>query len=122
MTKQIDVYNSTALSNRMHFAQEANTAARQSAYADYRSRRAQNTLRRQDAELTNFGAYVGADDLAINPQTWSSISWGIIESFIKKILMDGYAVGSVNNHLSTIKTYAKLATKAGIIHPQEHAI
>ena len=38
------------------------------------------------------------------------------------MLMDGYAVGSVNNHLSTIKTYAKLATMAGIISTQEHAM
>ena len=36
--------------------------------------------------------------------------------------MDGYAVGGVNNHLSTIKTYAKLATKVGTISTQEHAM
>ena len=38
------------------------------------------------------------------------------------MLIDGYAVGSVNNHLSTIKTYARLATKAGAIQQQEHAM
>ncbi len=122
MSRQIDISTSEELAERLSFAQEADASARQSTFADYRSRRAQNTLRRQDAELENFGVYVGADDLAINPQSWTGISWGIVESFVKKMLMDGYAVGSVNNHLSTIKTYAKLATKAGKIQPQEHAM
>ncbi len=122
MSRQIDISISKDPSQRLSFALQANDAARLSAFADYRSRRAQNTLRRQDAELTNFGEYIGANDLATNPGAWAGISWGIIESFIKKMLMDGYAVGSVNNHLSTIKTYAKLATKAGTILPQEHAM
>ena len=60
--------------------------------------------------------------MAINPEAWAGISWGIVESFVKKMLIDGYAVGSVNNHLSTIKTSAKLATKAGTILQQEHAM
>jgi integrase/recombinase XerC len=122
MSGQLDISTSTELALRLNFAQQANEAARLSAFANYRSRRAQNTLRRQEVELANFGAYVGADDLAIDPQAWTGISWGIIESFVKKLLLDSYAVGSVNNHLSTIKTYAKLATKAGTIHPQVHAM
>ena len=122
MSRQIDISTNTELAHRLNFAREANAAARKSAFADYRSRRAQNTLRRQDAELANFGVYVGADDLAVNPHAWTGISWGIVESFVKKMLIDGYAVGSVNNHLSTIRTYAKLATKAGMIQPQEHAM
>ncbi len=117
MLTQIDLYVTATLAGRLDFAEQGNEAARLSAFADYRSRRAQNTLRRQDAELANFGVYVGADDLAINPEAWAGISWGIVESFVKKMLIDGYAVGSVNNHLSTIKTYARLATKAGTIQP-----
>lgn len=38
------------------------------------------------------------------------------------MLHDGYAIGAVNDHLSTVKTYAKLAAKAGAIRPQELAM
>jgi integrase len=38
------------------------------------------------------------------------------------MLQEGYAVGSINVRLSTIKTYARLAAKAGIIDPTEYAL
>jgi integrase len=38
------------------------------------------------------------------------------------MLGQGYAVGSINGRLSTIRTYAKLAAKAGAIEPQEAAL
>ena len=86
---EIDVINTPELAERLSFAQEANEAAQKSAFADYRSRRAKNTLRRQDVELTNFGEYLGASDLAYNPGAWTGITWGIVDSFIKKMLMEG---------------------------------
>ena len=93
-----------------------------SSFADYRSRRAQNTLRPQDAELANFGAHIGADALGADPGAWQGVTWGMVDGFVKHMLVNGYAVGSVNNHLSTVKTYAKLAAKAGAITPQELAM
>ena len=33
----------------------------------------------------------------------------------------GYAIASINAHLSTVKVYAKLATKAGILSSEEYA-
>ncbi len=90
MSTQINVSNSVNLAERLKFAKEADALARQNSFIDYRSRRARNTLRRQDAELVNFGVYVGNDDLATNPRAWEGISL--------------------------------LATKAGIISTQEHAM
>ena len=66
------------LTTRLSFAQKANEVAQKSALADYRSRRAKNTLRRQDVELANFGEYFGTKDLAVNPNSWEGISWGIV--------------------------------------------
>ena len=54
----LELTNQAGLAQRFEFAEAANQAARKSTFADYRSRRAQNTLRRQEAELTNFGAYI----------------------------------------------------------------
>ena len=122
MTTALGLMNETGLAQRLAFAQAANEAAAQSAFADYRSRRAHNTLRRQDAELAGFGAYIGADGLAVNPGAWAGVTWGIVEGYVKHLLVEGYAVGTANNHLSTIKTYAKLATKAGTLPTQELAM
>lgn len=122
MSTAIDVTNGAALVERMEFAQAANEAAAQSAFAKYRAGKAQNTLRRQDAELARFGAYINADGLGTSPAAWQGVTWGIVESFTTKLLNDGYAIGTVNNHLSTIKTYAKLAAKAGAITASELAM
>ena len=59
LSKQIDVLNNAELTQRLSFAQQANDAARLTAFADYRSRRAHITLRHQDAELANFGESIG---------------------------------------------------------------
>ena len=122
MSMQVKTTDTAELAERLSFAIDANEAAQKSAFADYRSRRAQNTLKRQDVELVNFGEYFGANDLAINPSSWEGISWGIVEGFIKRMLIQGYTIGTVNNHLSTIKTYAKLAVKAGVIPSDEYAM
>lgn len=112
-TTAMDTRNGGALAERMAFAEVANQTAAMSTFAKYRAGKAQNTLRRQDAELATFGAYVNADALGTSPAAWQGVTWGIVESFTTKLLNDSYAVGTINNHLSTIKTYARLAAKAG---------
>jgi len=121
-TTAMDTRNGAALAERMAFAEAANQAAAMSTLAKYRAGKAQNTLRRQDAELATFGAYVNADALGTSPGAWQGVTWGIVESFTTKLLHDGYAIGTVNNHVSTVKTYAKLAAKAGAIKPEELAM
>ena len=118
----LDTTNGGALAQRMAFAEAANQAAAMSTFAKYRAGKAQNTLRRQDGELATFGAYADAEALGTAPSAWQGVTWGIVETFTTKLLHDGYAIGTVNNHLSTVKTYAKLAAKAGAIKPEELAM
>ncbi len=104
--------------------QAANVAAARRAFDDYRSRRADQTLRRQDADLALFKEYLGevqieVGDLATEPGSWTGITWGIVEGFVPWQLKRGYAVGSVNVRLTTVKVYAKLAAKVGSIEPGE---
>ena len=108
--------------------QAANRAAAGGIFADYVSRRSQNTLRRQRADLRLFadflaraGVQVNGDTLQEQAHLWRGITWGIIEAYKQWMLGEGYAVGSVNVRLSTIRTYARLAFKAGAISPDEHA-
>jgi integrase len=107
--------------------QAANRAAAQRRFDDYRTRRAPETVRRQDADLTLFAEFlytagVQAGELARSPETWQGISWGLVEAFIKWQLNEGYAVSTVNVRLSTIKTYARLAFQAGIVSPEDYAL
>ena len=111
--------------------QAANEAAARSTFADYRSRRADNTLRRQDADLELFARYLAqatggeaptGDALATAPEAWRGITWGLVEGFARWLLLRGYAVSSVNVRLSTVKTYAKLAAKAGALDTEALAL
>ena len=106
--------------------QSANVAAARHRFVDYRSRRAEETVRRQDADLTLFAEFlytagVQANDLSHDPQAWQGVTWGLVEAFVKWMLNEGYAVTSVNVRLSTIKTYARLAFQAGILSAEIYA-
>lgn len=109
----------------------ANGYAARSAFSDYRARRADNTLRRQDADLALFAEYLAdvgikdapeGQDLAGSPAAWQGITWGLVAGWARWQLSKGYAVASVNVRLSTVRTYAKLAAKAGALDAQELAL
>ncbi|MBN1975952.1 MAG: site-specific integrase [Anaerolineae bacterium] len=108
----------------------ANNSAARSVFADYRSRKADNTLRRQDAALALFSEFLAesaghaptAEALATEPEAWRGVTWGLVDGFAKWLLLRGYAVGTVNVRLSTVKSYAKLAAKSGAIDARELAM
>jgi hypothetical protein len=54
----------------------------------------------------------------LEPLAWRVVTWGLVEGFCERLLSQGYAVSTVNRVLSTIRTYARLAYKAGAI-PQD---
>jgi len=109
--------------------QAANLAAARGVFADYLSRRSENTLRRQRGDLRLFATYLAdagvaadADALQTTPEAWHGLTWGIVAGFVRWQLGQGYAVSSVNVRLSSVKTYAGLAFKAGAIDATEHAL
>lgn len=107
--------------------QAANQAAGAGVFADYRGRKAANTLRRQAADLDLFGRFLAdagapAGDLAADPQAWAGVTWGLVAAFVRWQLKAGYAVPSINVHLSTLKVYCNLAAQAGAITPGELAL
>ncbi|HWQ47194.1 MAG TPA: site-specific integrase [Longilinea sp.] len=113
--------------NLAEAGQAANEIAARYRFEDYRQRHAIQTVRRQVADLALFveflntlGVKVGA--LSQEPAAWSGITWGLVESFVKWQLREGYALPSVNVRLSTIKTYSRLAFQAGTLPAQEYAL
>lgn len=107
--------------------QAADEAAARHLFADYRSRKAAQTLRRQDADLALFVSYltevgVEAGDLGRDAEAWRGVTWGIVSGFVAWQLQKGYAVGSVNVRLATVKAYGKLAMQAGAISAESYAM
>jgi len=105
----------------------ANRAAAQARFHDYRSRRAEETLRRQDADLVLFHEFLAfanlrTGDLANDPGAWRPVTWGLVEAFVTWQLKEGYAINSINVRLSTVKTYARMAMQCGTLTPQEYAL
>jgi integrase len=109
---------------RDSIGQAANQAAASGAFYDYRLTLAPNTLRRHRAALELFAEYLAEKGLILhhlhdNPAEWRGITWGLVDGFYKWLLLQGYSVGSANVNLSTIKTYSRLAIKAGMVDPAE---
>ena len=107
--------------------ERANQYAADSRFVDYRSRRADQTLRRQDSDLVLFREFLAfvnirTGELSKEPSAWRPVTWGLVEAFVKWQIQQGYAIQSINVHLSSIKTYARLAMQAGILLPQEYAL
>lgn len=110
----------------------ANRYAAADAFADYTGRKAQNTLDAHRSDLVNFADYLceatnGADcpdaeTLQTTPAAWAGVSWGLVAGFVRWMLGKGYAVGSINRKLSTVKVYAKMAAQAGAIDAQDAAL
>jgi integrase len=96
--------------------------SRQNAFETYRAARSANTVRRQAIDLGLFARYLAAahvarDGLTLfsDPEAWRGITAGLVEGFVAWQLQEGYAISSVNGRLATIKTYSRLAHKAGAI-------
>jgi integrase len=117
----------------------ADHAARSGVFADYQARRAMNTLRHQLADLTAFASFLEAIQfypptasmgerkargmrLYHEPGAWAGITYGLVAGFVRWELQQGYAIGTVNVHLSTVKKYASLAFQAGTLSAEQHAL
>lgn len=107
--------------------QAANQAAAAHTFADYHRRKARHTRRRQQADLALFAEFLAnaggePGNLFEDPESWQGITWGLVKAFVEWQLSEGYAIGSINVRLSTVKTYAKLAARAGMIDPAALAL
>ncbi|GCF07949.1 tyrosine-type recombinase/integrase [Dictyobacter arantiisoli] len=126
MTRKITVATPTSLIN---VGQIANTYVSTGVFADYQQRLAANTLRRQADDLALFASYLAeagvetqAHDFLNDPHAWQGITYGLVDGFVRWMLTQGYAIGSINVRLSTVKAYCKLVTKAGTLPTSEYAL
>ena len=127
----------------------ANTIAAQNILEDYQTKKSDQTLRRQRADLALFGRFLAeaehtpsgqvpdvpmllariettaaqhANLLYTDLAAWRGITWGLVQSFVHWQLQKAYAVGSINVRLATIKAYCHLARKYGSLEASEYAM
>jgi integrase len=111
----------------------ANEFAAAGSFQRYISLKAENTIHAQFTDLATFSQYLVAIGLnrdhcpsALELQTravsWSGITWGLVEGFVRWLLAAGYSIGSINRKLSTVKIYAKLAAQSNVISADELAL
>ena len=104
----------------------ANEVAAQYLFQKYRETKSENTLKRHRYDLRLFSDYLLAVGVvphkrpfATEPDAWAGMTWGLIEGFVAWQIREGFSIASTNARLSTVKSYAALAVKAGSIDRQE---
>ncbi len=113
----------------------ADTQAASAAFDDYRGRIDADTLRRQEADLALFAQFLGAvraiapEDapafgarLAFHAEAWANVTHGLLAAFLRWQLQEGYAIGSINVRLASVRRYCALANSAGVIPPEALAL
>jgi integrase len=83
------------------------------------------TLRRQKTDLLTFAQFlesigVAPGDFFNDLHAWQDITGDLIETFIDWQKRQGYAIGSINVRLATVKAYCHLAFSAGKLDHSTH--
>ena len=98
----------------------ANQKTRENALNKYQQMLAQETRDRQVFDIATFETFLAskgiqAQGLLDDIQQWRGITHGIVEEFNAWQLLQGYATGSINVRLATIKAYCRVAGMSGVI-------
>ncbi|MGQ9927159.1 MAG: tyrosine-type recombinase/integrase [Chloroflexaceae bacterium] len=109
-------------------AAAADAASVATVFDEYRSRLDPDTLRRQEADLALFAFFLGQVQaipptqapafgarLAYDPHAWANLTYGLVSAFLRWQLQEGYAIGSINVRLATVRRYCTLAYSAGAL-------
>ncbi|MBA3824954.1 MAG: tyrosine-type recombinase/integrase [Ktedonobacterales bacterium] len=109
------------------FGPRADEVVEEGVFADYRRRKATNTLASRKLDLLAFGHFLsqaGLDGLIAAgfsaklveyPDGWRYITPGMVVTFREWLVHEGYNLQSVNRILSTVRTFAELAHMAGCL-------
>ena len=109
--------------------QIANEQASAGIFEDYAAGQSDNTLRRHRADLASFAKFLASadpswpgGDLPTSASAWAGVTWGMVTLYRDWLLSASYAVGTINVRLSTVKTYAGLAAKSGVLSAEDLAM
>lgn len=101
--------------------QAANAAAERAIFKIYQDRRPKHTLAAQRAALKLFTQFLGtcgirpSADLYEDPAAWVGVTFGLCLAFQSWQLQSGYSIGTINQRVSILRQYMKLANSAGFV-------
>ena len=91
-------------------------------FQEYHATCTDNTLSRQRNDLALFSRYLASaritrrsEDLFADAEAWRGMSYGLLRGMRQWMREEGYALGSINVCLATIRQYCKLAKDAAAI-------
>ncbi len=100
----------------------ADYASQADAFAEYHAEQSDNTRAAQHDALKCFSTYLAAahiqrqaEDLYHDAEAWRGMSVGLLKGFRKWLLEQGFAIGTLNQRLSILRQYCRLANAAGTI-------
>lgn len=103
-----------------HVASIAEEARGKTALERYQERLSDETLERQRYDLALFMKFF--ESIHTQPghfyyelEAWQHINAGLVDGFMQWLKQQGYAIGSINVRLATVKAYCKVAHDAGVI-------
>ncbi len=106
----------------VHVGEVANQVAARYALRDYQKKLSANTKRRQADDLAVFARYLGLAGTQITGQElmeditrWAGMTHGLVTGFLRYQEQEGYAIGSINVHLATVKRYCSIAAESHVI-------
>lgn len=70
----------------------------------------------QGNELTDYQRAARA--MMHKTAMWRGVEFGLVKAFAQWLLREGYAMGSIDRHLSTVRKYCDLAFQAGMLDEQ----
>lgn len=107
-------------------AQNAHAATH--VFPSYQEHLAPTTSKRQAHDLQLFCHYIAEHGIVLDhhellttPAAWAGITSGVVAGFVRWMKDTGFAIGSINVRLSTVKTYLTLAFQAGYLREDEIA-
>ncbi len=103
-----------------HVAQAADEARDKTLLERYQEGLSDETLERQRYDLALFAQFLQSvhtqpGDFYYDLEAWRHINAGLVDGFLQWLKQKGYAIGSLNVRLATVKAYCKVAHDAGVI-------
>jgi integrase len=96
---------------------------------DYHEKNSPTTCDRQRFDLLNFTTYLAGagvvrsvEQLYHDAAAWTGISEPLVFGYRAWLRQAGYAIGTINMRLSTVRAYCELACQAGAISEQEYKL
>lgn len=110
--------------------QIANGYARQGEFAEYWRELSPNAQLTREAGLKTWAEWLKAatdghaafsvEELRTRPEAWQGMTYGLVKGFKLWMADRGFSVATINNRLTTVRVYARLAATAGAI-PEDEA-